>query len=79
MCDACEKTEFGCCIDQENAARGPNFEGCPDDDTPAFVDCATTVSTYIHSVFLRNRNIMKDILQFFTLLHTIDLGTRLLS
>ena len=44
MCDACEKTEFGCCVDLENAARGPNFEGCPDDDTPAFIDCATTVS-----------------------------------
>ena len=46
MCDACEKTEFGCCVDLENAAPGPNFEGCPDDDTPAFVDCATTVSFF---------------------------------
>lgn len=46
MCDSCEKTEFGCCIDLQNAARGPSFEGCPDDDTPAFIDCATTVSTF---------------------------------
>ena len=22
MCDSCEKTEFGCCIDQENAPTG---------------------------------------------------------
>ena len=44
MCDSCEKTEFGCCIDQENAPIGPNFEGCPDDDSPAFTDCSTTVS-----------------------------------
>ena len=31
-CDACEKTEFGCCPDLQNAAAGPEFEGCPDED-----------------------------------------------
>ena len=44
MCDSCELTEFGCCIDQLNAASGPNFEGCPDDDSPRFIDCTTSVS-----------------------------------
>ena len=29
MCDSCDKTLYGCCIDLENAATGPNFEGCP--------------------------------------------------
>ena len=46
MCDTCEKTEFGCCTDLENAALGPNFEGCPDEDgSGGFVDCTLTVST----------------------------------
>ena len=45
MCDSCEKTEFGCCIDLENAALGPNFEGCPDEDgSGGYVDCTLTVS-----------------------------------
>ena len=45
MCDSCEKTEFGCCQDLENAALGPDFQGCPDGE-PKFIDCTTTV-TYI--------------------------------
>ena len=46
MCDSCEKTEFGCCIDLENAAYGPDFEGCPDEDGSGggFQDCAVSVS-----------------------------------
>ena len=45
MCDSCEKTEFGCCIDLENAAYGPDFEGCPDEDGSGggFQDCAVSV------------------------------------
>ena len=41
-------TEFGCCIDQENAAYGPDFEGCPDEDGSGagFVDCSTSVSLF---------------------------------
>ena len=46
MCDGCEKTEFGCCIDLENVAYGPDFEGCPDEDGSGggFVDCTVSVS-----------------------------------
>ena len=48
MCDSCEKTEFGCCIDLENAALGPDFEGCPSDDgSGGFVDCELTVSALL--------------------------------
>ena len=43
MCDKCELTEFGCCDDLENAAKGPDFEGCPTGNSTAFVDCTTTV------------------------------------
>ena len=43
MCDSCEKTEFGCCQDLENAALGPDFQGCPDGE-PKFIDCTTTVT-----------------------------------
>ena len=44
MCDSCEKTEFGCCPDLNNAALGPAFEGCPDEDgSGGFVDCELTV------------------------------------
>ena len=44
MCNKCEKTEFGCCLDLENAARGPDFDGCPTgNDTMAFTDCTITV------------------------------------
>ena len=54
MCDSCEKTEFGCCIDLENAAYGPDFEGCPDEDGSGggFQDCAVSVRNTIikHSV-----------------------------
>ena len=43
LCDSCEKTEFGCCVDLENAARGPDFDGCPTgNDTMAYVDCTLT-------------------------------------
>ena len=45
MCDKCELTEFGCCDDLENAAKGPDFEGCPTGNSTAFVDCTTTVNT----------------------------------
>ena len=46
MCDSCEKTEFGCCIDLENQAYGADFEGCPDEDGSGggFVDCSVAVS-----------------------------------
>ena len=49
MCDSCEKTEFGCCIDLENAAYGPDFEGCPDEDGSGggFQDCAVSVRNTI--------------------------------
>ena len=44
MCDKCELTEFGCCPeDLLNAAKGPDFEGCPDGNSTAFEDCTTTV------------------------------------
>lgn len=33
MCDSCEKTLFGCCIDLVNAAAGPNFDGCKGETT----------------------------------------------
>ncbi len=47
LCDSCEKTVFGCCVDLENAATGPNFEGCPDEDGSGagYVDCTVTVTT----------------------------------
>ena len=46
----CEKTEFGCCIDKENAAYGPDFEGCPVDGAGGgFVDCSVSVS-YITTI-----------------------------
>ena len=50
MCDSCEKTEFGCCIDLQNAAYGPDFEGCPDEDGSGagFQDCTVSVS-YINT------------------------------
>ena len=53
MCDSCEKTEFGCCIDQQNAAYGPEFEGCPDEDGSGagFQDCGVSVS-YTNSYML---------------------------
>ena len=45
MCDSCEKTEFGCCIDLENAALGPNFDGCPAKNGTGggYKDCTLTV------------------------------------
>ena len=47
MCDSCEKTEFGCCVDLENAALGPDFDGCPPkggNGTGGYKDCTLTVS-----------------------------------
>ena len=45
MCDSCEKTEFGCCVDLENAALGPNFDGCPAKNGTGggYKDCTLTV------------------------------------
>ena len=56
MCDSCEKTEFGCCIDLENAAYGPDFEGCPDEDGSGggFQDCAVSVRMQLLAMVLRN-------------------------
>ena len=49
MCDSCEKTEFGCCVDLENAALGPNFDGCPAKNGTGggYKDCTLTVSSSI--------------------------------
>ena len=51
MCDSCEKTEFGCCIDLENAALGPNFDGCPAKNGTGggYKDCTLTVRLSIAS------------------------------
>ena len=56
MCDSCEKTEFGCCPDLNNAALGPAFEGCPDEDgSGGFVDCELTVRIgHLHKGDLRH-------------------------
>ena len=45
MCDSCEKTEFGCCVDLENAALGSNFDGCPAKNGTGggYKDCTLTV------------------------------------
>ena len=45
MCDSCEETEFGCCVDLENAALGPNFDGCPAKNGTGggYKDCTLTV------------------------------------
>ena len=52
MCDSCEKTEFGCCVDLENAALGPNFDGCPAKNGTGggYKDCTLTVSLSIAAV-----------------------------
>ena len=52
MCDSCEKTEFGCCVDLENAALGPDFDGCPAKNGTGggYKDCTLTVSLSIAAV-----------------------------
>ena len=55
LCDSCEKTEFGCCPDLQNAAAGPEFEGCPDEDGEIYevwIILFNVQLTKIHSIGL---------------------------
>ena len=69
MCDSCEKTEFGCCIDLENAAYGPDFEGCPDEDGSGggFQDCAVSVREEIIVLFQMIIAFLVNTILYFTI------------
>ena len=79
MCDSCEKTEFGCCVDLENAALGPNFDGCPAKNGTGggYKDCTLTVSVSIAAMNYSAMNIFDfcDTIKFELALT----GARLLS